>query len=199
VWAAGTTQNGFIVIHWNGATWRRVSVPPIPPGAAVTVYLDAILAFGPRNVWLTGGPPPFAAHWDGRKWTSYKLPITDPLEDPSTRFMDSIAERAPDDIFVAGNADTFEWSNGAWSVANYSLVRDYYTEAIASRGGTLWGLSGGQDAYSGQLVQLVGSGWVAIGKPVGNTTLGQLTTDTRGGVWAVGWTPNWPAIVHYQC
>jgi hypothetical protein len=200
VWAAGFTLNGFVVTHWNGSIWRRVSVPRVPSGAAVSVYLDAILALGPRNVWLTGGPPPFAAHWDGRKWTSYKLPTTDPLEDPSQSFMDSVAERTPHDILVAGNADTFEWRNGAWSVTGYSDFHDSWTEAIASRGGTLWGLSGGQDAYSGQLLQLAGSAWVPIGKPVLETTLGWLTTDSRGGVWAVGWTfQQGPAIVHYQC
>jgi len=77
VWAVGVQGNDahFIVVHWDGVTWHRIpapSVPPPPSGGGIehTAHLEAVLARGPKDVWVGGGPRSFAAHWNGTEWTS---------------------------------------------------------------------------------------------------------------------------------
>lgn len=70
--------------HWNGRSWRSVSLPrvPFPPGAPG--YPDRkyageseVLAKGPRDVWVSVGfrqsewqlPGTVLLHWNGRQWS----------------------------------------------------------------------------------------------------------------------------------
>jgi hypothetical protein len=188
-----------MVVHWDGEKWQRIPPPPTL-GAS---NLNAVLAIGPRNVWVVGGPglvggsPSLAAHWNGTEWTPYAMP-GDPNEAAA---LDSVVRGPSNSIYAAGGSGMYVWSNGAWTAATYSFWADYIIDPIAARGGTFWGISG---QYSGQVVRLDGSAWASVGKAQPGSWA-QIAADSNGGAWAVGWfdplTNNQEhlEIAHYHC
>jgi hypothetical protein len=84
IWAAGTlyptsatTPEAPLVVHFDGTSWQRVTVPGA--GTANTV-LSGVTALGANDVWAvgssstTGADRPFAVHWDGSKWAVASTP-----------------------------------------------------------------------------------------------------------------------------
>jgi hypothetical protein len=93
VWAAGATFRGRrlgrvsdrgtrpLLLHWDGASWRRVSIPWARPG----LELDKVVATGPSNVWVvstgsqgngkTAVGPIAVEHWNGTRWRSVSAPF----------------------------------------------------------------------------------------------------------------------------
>ncbi|MET8052397.1 hypothetical protein ABZU75_32845 [Streptosporangium sp. NPDC005286] len=68
VWAVGNIGERPLVLHWNGRSWER---PTIPPWKA---ELQSVTAFGPDDVWFAGKDHDepggvSVLHWDGRNWT----------------------------------------------------------------------------------------------------------------------------------
>jgi hypothetical protein len=90
VWIAGTAVVGpssslrtkIILLHWNGRSWRRLP----QPGSGLGWYnvVDAVRILSPGDAWVVGwdklGPDqdqqrlPLALHWDGRRWTTTRMP-----------------------------------------------------------------------------------------------------------------------------
>jgi hypothetical protein len=61
-----------LILHWNGAAWRRISIPlPADGGMLIGVY-----AASGRNAWAVGSTKTFAdikarplvLHWNGTAW-----------------------------------------------------------------------------------------------------------------------------------
>jgi hypothetical protein len=200
-------RGGFIVVHWDGAYWRRLPTSSIGSTSAnrtgpalLFVYLKGLLVLGPNDVWVVGGPPPFAAHWNGTTWHSYPMPRGDtPHWIYETRSLDSVVERARQHIVVSGDAGMFEWKDGSWARSRYSLYDHYIADPLAVRGTELWGVG----LVENQMVRLNASTWVPIGKPLAGVGLTHVTADPHGDVWAVGLhtgvNPQRPVIVHYHC
>ncbi|MCG5216353.1 hypothetical protein [Streptosporangium sp. KLBMP 9127] len=75
VWAVGQTGESPLVLRWDGASWKRVALPPDWRGE-----LTSVTAFGPRDVWIaslrTETTPRHVVllHWDGRMWTRERSP-----------------------------------------------------------------------------------------------------------------------------
>lgn len=92
VWASvfgGTLSNETnMLLHWTGRTWRQVRLPQALADGYGTGEdgpgFNAVIAEGPRSVWLVGAVPqgpawsgmtaPGAAHWDGTRWTLVTAP-----------------------------------------------------------------------------------------------------------------------------
>ena len=89
VWAAG--QFSFwagqgialprpLMMHWDGKSWRMVSVPE--PGGMLE-YVSDVVAVSSRDVWAAGEyrkdfndqtSRPLVLHFDGKRWTQVKVP-----------------------------------------------------------------------------------------------------------------------------
>src|SRR5258708_19218454 len=67
-WAVGSTNEGKVVIlHWNGATWRRVPSPSPP----AYVNMSGVAAVSARNAWAVGTTDlgkSLTLHWNGAAW-----------------------------------------------------------------------------------------------------------------------------------
>src|SRR5262249_39100643 len=67
-WAVGDSATA---VHWNGTSWAPVTIPGLPVG----VFLYAVDALSPSDVWAAGeaGAPgahvtALIVHWDGTAW-----------------------------------------------------------------------------------------------------------------------------------
>lgn len=80
VWAAGATDSGAAVSHWNGQEWQQTVVDGFPRSA-----VGSVLAVSPTEVWaggtggFIGGPPgrpipPLLVRWDGQSWSRVTVP-----------------------------------------------------------------------------------------------------------------------------
>lgn len=60
VWAlGGGSQEGVVLMHWNGSQWSLMPPPPNSGGS--------IAAVGPNDLWVSGWNGYW--HWDGNSWT----------------------------------------------------------------------------------------------------------------------------------
>jgi hypothetical protein len=124
VWAVGATwssdldESSSLIAHFDGTTWKTVSVPSLP-GRFST--LDAITAIAPDDVWVLGtavaqsfeyvGKPQrlFTGHWDGARWSFMKLPV-------------AAASVAISDVDASGSRDV--WAVGSLSDSSTSNELD---------------------------------------------------------------------------
>lgn len=84
IWAAGTsfgtgtTDQTALLLHWDGTSWKRVAAPAGRSGE--DRWASGITALAPHDIWAVGGATsggverPYAAHWDGTKWTDATTP-----------------------------------------------------------------------------------------------------------------------------
>jgi len=147
VWAAGCSgsEGGeyFLVYHWDGATWSKVSFPE-------DLYLHGcihdVLAFSSTNVWLVGTDwydgkeSGIIVHWDGNAWeivselASYNIQSLSALSSDNiwavTRYgivlhwngtewrevtqLDSAGSFSVPIIYAQGSDDVFVASNKVW-------------------------------------------------------------------------------------
>jgi hypothetical protein len=79
IWAVGftfTPTTGVersLIVHWNGAVWKRVASPnPSPAGNSLT----GVAATSATSAWAVGGllGPRVILHWNGTAWRSVKIP-----------------------------------------------------------------------------------------------------------------------------
>jgi hypothetical protein len=137
VWAVGATFHGNnagdfvphatrpVLLHWGGASWRRVSLPWSRRG----VVLDKVVATGPSSVWaLSSGwnysYHPSIEHWNGTHWQAVPVPFGP--KDP-----------------IAGFGATA--GNDAWAVGSYAQGGNRaarYSHALAAHwNGHSWRLT----------------------------------------------------------
>lgn len=80
--APGSTQSKVLTLHWNGTTWRTVTLPPITLPHRDVYQPAAIDAVTPRDVWADAVPVSgrgivvgaILLHWDGTAWTQASAP-----------------------------------------------------------------------------------------------------------------------------
>lgn len=107
VWAFGEAGASFpdygpaVVRHWNGRSWRKVSVPV---GTPVTV--DGV---APGDIWALGvskatigdqNQTMIAMHWNGRAWSSPRLPALRPVTKGHRWVATSISAASPRSVWV---------------------------------------------------------------------------------------------------
>lgn len=151
-------------LHWNGAAWSVVSMPPLPgTDNQLAENLTGLTALAPDDVWAVGGQgdgviPPggtptstLIEHWDGTAWSVVAAPS--PGTDPS---LVAAAARSASDI----------WATGYDTPAG-STVRQTLTEHFD---GTSWTVQSSPVVSGGSLFTSVATG------------------PGAGLVWAVGWS-----------
>jgi hypothetical protein len=147
-WAAGArfrNSHRPLVLRWTGRAWVQAATP----AAAGDVLLAGITAVNPREVWAVGtvstaGGPyrPYAAVWNGRRWTSASVADRGPARD-SRGFLAVTATGGgrlvavgADQGRAGGGALYGAWNSRAWSDSLGPLGRDTTSlNAVASAGG----------------------------------------------------------------
>jgi len=183
VWAVGS--DGYnparsLVLHWNGSTWRQVSVPDI--GA-----LDAA-AVAPGRVWIAGGNQ--VEQFNGTAWIKLPAPPA-PAQDfvVLTGLADSAAG-----LWAVGNVE-FSCGEGGTCTGSYAALWNGTAWTAAPAGGGT-GLSGVAAAGSQVLAtsqtgvfRLSLAGATAQVTPALNPLqLTAIGADPAGNTWAVGQT-----------
>jgi hypothetical protein len=151
------------VVHWNGRSWRLLTVQPRrPKGGTMT----SILAVGPDDAWVggsrenpKGGSAELVLHWDGRSWSSADPPAG------STEQAYYAGSLTPDGrgglwllgtafgSAVPGPARVWHYSGGTWS-APTSLSSRLLVWSIAAVPHTtsVWGIAGGPGLVKGEIL-----------------------------------------------
>ena len=84
VWAAGSSGDAAgvsqsLLQHWDGTSWKVVASPS-PRDAAQrsfgTIFSDVTKTGGDLLAVGRAGEEPYAARWDGRRWTRIRMPVT---------------------------------------------------------------------------------------------------------------------------
>jgi hypothetical protein len=96
-----------IVLHFNGASWKHVS---IPSKLAKNQVFSSVGASGPKNVWIVATNGSTGAsellHWNGT-WTSY--PAAENV------YLQSVATSSADRAWVVGGAYSARWNGKTWT------------------------------------------------------------------------------------
>lgn len=99
-WAVGTAPccgtEQRQISHWDGASWRPVTLPAVPEGARYP-SLSSVGASSANDVWAFGegmDGPAFGHHWDGTAWQTTAFGTDDRIRDS--------AVVGPADVWVAG-------------------------------------------------------------------------------------------------
>ena len=112
-WAVGEKHPPYesadpVAEHWDGTSWKEVTVPDTPTG---TGSLDGVSAVASNDVWAVGdstGLGPVIRHWDGAAWTAVQ-----PAAPPDGSHVG--ADRLND---IAAVSKTLAWAVGSFSGRN---------------------------------------------------------------------------------
>jgi hypothetical protein len=171
VWATGTSfdpetrGDRALAMHWDGKSWREVSMAPVP--SAGTVQINALGAAAPNDVWAVGywsrwttrGAPIYALveHWDGTAWSVVPVPHSS----DDYRLLTGVAVAAPNDVWAVGWKTEIEtpgvprlplvqrWDGSRWSDVVDGIPGSGFNAVSALPSGELWAVGEG-DQSSGQ-------------------------------------------------
>lgn len=204
-WAVGqacskTSQNcAPLILHWNGARWSKSP----SPGVGTRETLSDVTATSPDNAWADGmtcgpttGCPGGAVivHWNGRRWTSQKLPAMSKLG------LFAITASSAGDVWAFGRnyngGDSFtaialRWTGTRWAAASppARLVRNGALDSgAATSPGDVWAV--GSPAGNTVLIRWNGKAWSRVPSPTpgvrGSTDLWRVAAVSGRDAWAVG-------------
>jgi hypothetical protein len=117
--AAGQALGRWVVVHWNGRSWRRVPSPNFPGSARYNmagIELTGISAVSTHDMWAVSR---FAAeHWDGTRWRI----VPSPRGRLSTiAALSAVAAIAPHDAWAVGvvlyETVAAHWNGVRWGIA----------------------------------------------------------------------------------
>lgn len=220
IWAVGNTgtQQGTLIMHWNGQEWTIVPSPNPGPSENHISDIDAIAS---NNVWavgeagdVVGDQEPFVIHWDGTAWSQVAVP------GPGRLY--AIEAISANDIWVAGEGGTDPNSNVLmlhWNGSTWSPV-------FAPEGGDMWNIIESMEAVSANDIWAVGNyrtqetgtnekayilhwngtAWALVSNPVPTSPLSSLyeiDPISANDIWAVGLyfdssDGNTPLIIHWN-
>ena len=196
-WAVGNTQHGTTpvnspyVVHWNGSTWSKVSIP------GSNGYLSVIVAASSAsNVWVLGTDwnDPLNQklfHYDGSHWHTVSVPEADNLH--------TLVALSPTDVWVTGQSgctspakcstDVFQWNGSTWTAHPiYSTVWN-----IAGTSATnVWavGLNNLNSKGEGTLsaYRWNGTKWLTVVMPhPGMYEWPDIAIGSASDIWIEGW------------
>ena len=178
-WAVGFAASSFgtaeagnpLILHWNGATWQRVS-SNLAPGIG---NLRGVAATSAGNAWAVGcsgclaegAGAPLIEQWNGTRWTNVPTPTQDAL---------------------AGlNGVTATSPTNAWAVGIPDGVPGH-TTGIAHWNGHTWQLvpspnPGGQEHVVGVAATSTRNAW-AVGETEATTPFMGVISQWNGQMWS---------------
>jgi hypothetical protein len=204
VGVAGAAQAKPIVLRWNGASWRSVTLPD-----AKDFLPDEIQATSASDVWIFGGKrggPAEAMRFDGSTWRFEMMPAGNwvdsspiALSPASVWLMNSACTLGPSPSSC--KASMAHWNGARWTVSRLPIL----ISGLADVSGTIWvvgaagchGGSGGLGSGVGRLVvfRQKGSGWESASTPAAPVRYTncldspQLAVGARGATWILSMPP----------
>ena len=194
LWAAGNggVKYGPLMLHWNGARWRRVAIP-VGPGDG---YLGAVTARSATDAWVVGEADgrvsgPLILHWDGSTWN--KVPAPDLAGGDSLGSVTAISARNA--WAVGGNSgrsQILHWNGSFWTQVPLPRLHSPQIVMSVSAGpdGTVWAAGFTKGQHHGALLLRwtgrAGQQSVARHRGPGNDDLAAIAVLSRRDVWAAG-------------
>ena len=210
VWVFGALESA-AYLRLNGSRWSVGHLPGNNPSAGKLVEISAVQVLGRSDVWafgstenLTSEQPtetPYAAHFNGTRWTVTPVPGNSGIVDASAASADSIWAVAGT---PASTLDFFGTSSGAQAVLHWGPQGGWQqiSQPVLPAGTHLSGVvfqagkvvvggsePNGRKGRSPLLVTWNGTAWskpsVAGASPT-KWDLAGLAADGRGGFWVDG-------------
>lgn len=178
------TVYGPYVWHFNGSTWKAVTIP----GARMNS--DSVQATSASDVWVFGLTPnsmdvaaSAAFRWNGRHW--HKVPV------PAYTFLQGTVVLSPSNVWAFGGSfnltgDVFHWNGRKW--ASYNL--DFFPQSVsASSARNVW-MTGMDRAGKREVATAYrwnGRRWLPVSMPHPVIDYGPTVTAlSRSNAW-IGW------------
>jgi hypothetical protein len=204
VGVAGAVQDQPVVLRWNGAHWRSVTLPD-----ARDFLPDEVQATSASDVWIFGGErggPAEAMRFDGSTWRFETMPAgnwvnSSPtvLSPASVWLVSSACTLGPSPS--ACKASMAHWNGSRWSVSRLPIL----VSGLADVSGTIWVVgaagchagSGGLGSGIGRLIvfRQKGAGWESASTPeapvryTSCTDSPQLAVGAHGAAWILSMPP----------
>jgi hypothetical protein len=203
-WAVGSQANQTLIYHWNGRSWRRLSVQP-------RAELTAVTAISPDNVWASGAlarfgnPVPVVLHWSGRQWRSLPTPPDPSGRSPGYEFR-ALSVYGSRQVWAGGAWDFSgrwagyplleHWNGTRWSVGHFPQPRSSVIIAIdVVSPGDIW-VAGEQVSFDvplppvGFLEHWNGGQWsrVSVPRQKPYSSFAALVNVPGVGIRLIGWT-----------
>jgi hypothetical protein len=141
LFASGHTSTGTLLLQLVDGRWQTVATPS--PAGFSSTFLEGLAVRSARDVWLAGygqrssdgASRPLAAHWDGSRWTVYRLPNV-----PPESYLNDIAAGGGRVVAVGTSFSDFgsrgfveQFDGSTWSVSPTPGNQAAELDAVASR------------------------------------------------------------------
>ena len=202
-----------LILHWDGAQWRRASLPNNPRFA----YLQDVSALAANDVWGVGyievgfGWETLIYHWNGAQWQL----VTSPDPGDYDHELSGVAGRASDDVWAVGYwADEDEpartlvehWDGVHWSVVpspNVSAFDNFLYQVTVVAANDAWAVGVAyldEDWNESQAIVLHwdGTAWtnVSLRLQSQNTLLNDIVAFGPRNIWAIGSQRDASGVTH---
>lgn len=172
---------GGYALHWNGTRW---SVARRWPEGTLRQEFTGVKAFGPRNVWVFGGPGAFPGlgtwHFNGSSWTKVSSA-------PGNGIV-SVSALSPTNMWAIGSAsapqDSIVHYTGTWRQVKASALAGLQFSGItAPAAGNVWAAATKPGTpNAGYVVHLRNGTWVRTKLPWSVNPI-RIAGDGHGGIW----------------
>lgn len=197
VWGYNGSRFGYVLEHWNGTAWRRITVPYADLG-----NMSVLKPAGLAGIWAAGDTTSGGTevlHWDGRSWSQ--------IEGPPNNFgLNDVLVTQPRDLWAAGDyclsaQSMVGCTNGGLQIARWNGMRwntdfrqhsfyDAMTISADQSGQPQWAGLDAPDPARILYEHFDGRHWsVVLGAPLrGATDVTSYTAHIPGtdATWAVG-------------
>ena len=201
-WAVGTASpTGAQIAHWNGKSWKQISVPALPSPYGKSYTLSAVSASSASNVWAVGSGgngETIALHFNGKSWKRVHSPS------PGTSFLNGVVTTSSRNAWAVGTdsgscscakAVIERWNGKTWKVAFNGLpsFQTFLAGVAASSASNAWAVGFTHATVNvSALMHWNGKSWKRVTNGAGpgtangaSTVFGVATTSAKN-AWAAG-------------
>jgi len=198
IWAVGTTTPGAVALHFNGSTWRSVTM-----AASANANMSGVSVLAPADVWAVGSSFNASAqhttslieHFDGKKWSV----VPSPHFQAGERLF-GVKAFARNDVFAVGESGTdnnkfrplIEHFDGtAWTVVPVPALKPGQTQSLHAVAATshsdVWVTGFNGPVFSGAIMHFDGQKFSNVPFPsLSSVNLGQVAALATNDAWVVG-------------
>ena len=192
-WAVGYAGNPdgsytkTLILHWNGAAWRRVPSPACAGGCGLT----SVAAISARSAWAVGATSTWTLilRWNGTTWT--RIPSPNPARNTS---LNGVAATSATNAWAVGTIGNYPYQTVIlrWGGAAWTRVPSPSPEAAG--GSQLFGVTAASATsawavgYTGLRTLIAhwnGRTWTQVPSP-GGYSLAGVAAAAAPDAWAVG-------------
>jgi hypothetical protein len=150
-----------LVLHWNGSSWSRVTIPT--GGGFSIIELRDVVALAGNDVWVVGTAfswsafsfVPYVLHWNGQSWQHGSIPA------PPAGGFHGVTALSATKVYAAGQKNSGQtlvarWNGATWmteSTPNPSGSSGLY-DAAAAGPGTVWAVGDRTSNYNRRTLTL---------------------------------------------